>query len=342
MISRFQASSLAIAVLCVTLQTIRLDTPSAAAQLPEVTTQEVMPPGVPPVPTPPATPVPESTPVPASTPVPPAREDGDAITISDAQLSLIENTTVAAEVPARIDQVLVREGDEVELGQLLVHLRDDVVRAELRAAQAAATAAGIAADNDVDIRFARRSFEVRQKELEMSEFANQRFAGSVPESELNKLRLTVDQARLSIEQADHQRAIAQAGAAEKASAADVVKAKLARHSILSPTRGTIVEVPAKPGQWIDTGKPVIRIVSLDKLRVECFIDGRRYGSELVGKTVQFRPLGAHPNDPPAVGKVTFVSPELDVFTGQTRLFADLENRQRRMNPGMKGSLSISR
>ena len=57
----------------------------------------------------------------------------------------------------------------------------------------------------------------------------------------------------------------------------------------------ITEIDVEPGEWVEAGKPIIRIISLDPLRAECFIDGRRFGSELVGHVVRFHPSSIDEN-----------------------------------------------
>lgn len=264
----------------------------------------------------------------------------DIIEINDAQAALIDNTFVAATTAANIDLVMVREGDVVRAGEALVQLDDSVVRTEVRAAEASATAARIAAQNDVDARYARQSLEVRKQELILSMQANEQFAGSVPSTEIQKLQLVVDQSQLSIEQAEQESAIAAATAKEKDAQMKISLAKLERHRILAPLGGTVVQVDARAGEWCEAGKPLIRLISTSPIRIECFIDGQRHGAELVGRSIEFRTRTSHPNDDPQIGTVVFVSPEISAVTGQSKLWAELPNDDGRIRAGMRGSMKI--
>ncbi len=266
------------------------------------------------------------------------------IEIEDAQLSLIQNTFVAAPIAGVVSEVLVSEGELVEVGHRMVQLDDQQVRTEYEASQAAFEAARMEADNDVDARYAKRTLEVRIRELEQSLEANQGFAGAISDTEIAKQQLVVDQARLAIEQAEHELRVAQANATEKAAAAKIGLARLTRHAVEAPVSGQIAEVAVEPGEWVEAGKPLVRVIKLNPIRVECFVDGQLYGSELVGRSIAFHPSVTDGNSEPGkpfVGKVTYVSPELHPVTGQARLWATVENPAQRARAGMRGRLTIN-
>ncbi len=269
--------------------------------------------------------------------------DGDkanvVLEVDEAQVSLIQNAFIAAPMPGVVAKVDVSEGDEVQVGTRLVLLSDDQARSELQAAQAAYEAARLVADNDVDQRYAQRTLEVRQREFEQSQIANNNFRGAISETELEKLRLVVDQSRLAIEQAAHDQNIAGATAAEKLAAVKIAKERLELHGIETLVAGFVSEVDVQPGEWVEAGKPIVRVIALDPIRVECFIDGKTLGSELVGHPVRFFPADAK-DDQSVTGKVTFVSPELHPVTGQVRLWATIRNADRKIRAGMRGRLVI--
>lgn len=279
-----------------------------------------------------------------TSPTPKRSETPEPIEIADAQVSLIQNTFVAAPIAGIVSRVSVTEGDAVEVGRPMVVLDDAQVRTELQAAMASLEAARMEATNDVDARYAQRTLEVRQRELEQSDDANRSFAGAVSETEIAKQRLVVDQSRLAIEQAEHEMQVAQASAREKEAAATMVKARLEKHTIAAPVSGKVVEIVTEPGEWVEAGKPVVRVISTDPIRVECFIDGNRYGDELVGRPIQFfhtRQDNELHRSKPIPGKVTYVSPELHPVTGQARLWATIDNPDGKARAGMRGRLIIS-
>ena len=161
---------------------------------------------------------------------------------------------------------------------------------------------------------------------------------------IERLRLVVDQSKLAIEQAVHQQDVAKSRALERMALVRVAETKLDQHRIKATVAGTVVEVFVEPGEWVEAGKPVARLISLDPIRVECFVDGRVYGPELEGRQVTFTQANSatEPASKPIVlkGHVSFVARELNPLNGQARLWATIENPQRQARAGMRGRLSI--
>lgn len=273
--------------------------------------------------------------------------DPDAILLeTQSQVSLIKNASIAAPIDGVISSVSVTEGDQIDAGTLLVRLEASRAKTELAAAKAAYQAAKIQSSNDVDERYARRTLSVSEREYRQSVAANERFAEAVSEIELDRLRLVVQQAELAIEQAAHEREVAVASADEKAAGVEIALARLEKHSIQSTINGMVAEVSVQPGEWVEPGKPIVRIISLDPVRVECFIDGRKFGNEIVGNDVVFQVgvslADGESSEPQGEfsGKVTFVSPELQAVTGQVRLWATIPNPKMKLRAGMTGKLMV--
>lgn len=139
------------------------------------------------------------------------------IAIEEAQVLLIQNTTLSAPLAGQICEVRVLEGDRVLAHDIIARLDDRRACAELTAAQAAWHAAVIQAENDVNTRYARRTFEVRERELQQSKEANERYDGSVTATEIDRPQLVIHQAELSVERSEQERKIADASAADVSS-----------------------------------------------------------------------------------------------------------------------------
>ena len=270
-----------------------------------------------------------------------------ALEFSDAQTSLIQNAMIAAPMDGVVASVEVVEGAMVAQDAPLIRLRSDLAERELQAAKAAWDAATLESDNDVNLRYAQRTYEVRKVEQEQSELANQTYAGAVSEMELREVKLKADQASLAIEQARHDLMIASASAVEKEAAVAIAQTKLDRHTVRSGVAGMVTEIDVEPGEWVEAGKPAVRVISLDPIRVECFIDGRTHGRELVGRSVQFVLSPQEDENTDANGEaivlsgsITFVSPEINPVTGQVRLWATMKNPNRKVGSGASGRLIV--
>ncbi|MEO1615193.1 MAG: HlyD family efflux transporter periplasmic adaptor subunit [Planctomycetota bacterium] len=277
-----------------------------------------------------------------ATPAAPQTDTEQELVIERAQTSLIQNAFIAAPLSGVVASVDVTEGQAVSRATPLIRLRSELAEKELIAARAALEAANLESDNDVNLRFARRSLQVREHELRQSQLANETYAGSVSEMELREIRLNVDQAVLAIEQAQRDLMVAAATAAEKEAAVGIAETNLDRHTLRTTVAGLVTEIDIQPGEWVEAGKPLVRIISLDSLRVECFVDGTSHGRDLVGRNVRFIPKGLAAQDLTASGTVTFVSPELHPVTGQVRLWATIENPNSKLGAGLQGRLIISK
>lgn len=263
------------------------------------------------------------------------------IAVAEAQASLIQNTFVAAPIDGVVSDVFVEAGDRVGKDDDLVRFDAEHAETEYEATRAAYDAAKLTGESDVDERYARRTLEMQEQELERSRIANESYAGTISLSEVAQLRLVADQAQLSIEKAIHERAIAQAKAREKLAATKMAEVRLKRHHVKSAVSGIVAEVAVEPGEWTDAGKPIVRVISLDPIRVECFIDGRMHGEELIGSTIEFYAKASDGSErSPLMGTVTYVSPELHPVTGQSRLWATVSNPDHRVRAGMFGRLVI--
>lgn len=264
-----------------------------------------------------------------------------AITIEDAQVLRIQDVVVGSPVSGMVSSVAIREGQAVSEGTQLVQLNSERASKELAAAKAEFEAALIQSENDVNTRYARRTLEVRKRELKQSTEANQRYAGSVTATEIDRLQLVIDQAVLSVEQAQQELDVAMATVNLQAAAVDLAQLRIEEHSVESQVDGRIAEVTVQAGQWVEAGTPIARIVSLDPIRVSAFVDGRRFDRSLVGRSVEFQWTPDETKSPiNLIGTVTFVSDELNPITSQARLWADLSNPDETIRPGMRGKLII--
>lgn len=261
------------------------------------------------------------------------------LVFDNAQTSLLQNAFIAAPMSGVVSTVTVSEGENVTTDSPLVKMRSELAEKELVVAGAALDAARIESDNDVNLRYAQRTLEVRESEMRQSQLANQAYAGSVSAMELQQVRLKVDQAALAIEQANHELTIAAAKSVEKEASVSIAKTKLDRHTVRASVAGMVAQIDVEPGEWAEAGKPLVRIISLDPIRVECFIDGRKHGRPLVGRAVTFIPTGAA-DDARLNGSITFVSPELHPVTGQVRLWATIKNPGGKIGSGTPGRLIV--
>ncbi len=264
----------------------------------------------------------------------------DDIKIDGALVRLIDQLELPAREAGTITQLAVQEGAVVKPGDLLVQIDDTEARFALSRAKVELQIATENAASDVAVRSAERALLTTIAELKRAEDARQKLRDVVTETELEKLKLAVDQARLAIEKAQQDRSVAQLQRDLKTVESDFAARNVARRQSLAPFAGVVVQVHRRPGDWVQPGDKLLRVIRLDRLRIEGFLDANHTIAGLADKPVTF--VVDTPGRPsaPFRGKLTFVSPEIDPFTRSVRVLAEVENPRLTLQPGLKGTLTV--
>lgn len=229
------------------------------------------------------------------------------------------------------------------------------------------------ADSDVAVRLAEKSKDVAKYELDRAQKAKESFSGSISNSELNRLTVLFDQRTLEIEKAQEDRAInvlkpeadlaavqqqaeaitrTQSLAAEKEQEQQVARAnlqvakselaearlQLERRRLKAPFPATVVAVSRQPGEWVEPGSVVLRLIQLDRLRVEGFVSADQAILMAPGQRVQI----VFPGNvvKPVSGEITFVSPEVEPVNQQVRIWAEFDNPEKRIRPGLVTTMEV--
>ncbi len=236
--------------------------------------------------------------------------------------------------------VVAREGEIVEAGVPLAQIEDGDAKIEKRRADLELVAARRAADSDVQVRYAKKSLEVAQTELRRAVDSEKRLAQSVSKSELDQLRLLVQRGELEVEEAQLEWELAQTTRESKENDVRLADYAILQRSITAPLAGFVVEVYRHRGEWVQPGQPILRMVRLDRLRAEGLVSARSVQGDVNGRPVK---LTVQLNDQATAtyaGKLAFVSPEIDPVNGQARIWAEIENTDLKLRPGLHGSLVI--
>jgi RND family efflux transporter MFP subunit len=264
----------------------------------------------------------------------------EEIQVSSVLLKLIEQVEVPAREAGVLKEVAVREGQMVEKGARLAQIEDTDMQLERRRAQLELLAARKQADSDVKIRYAKKSLEVAEAELRRALDSQRRLAQSVSESELDQLRLAVQQGALQVEQAELEVDLARAARELKENDVAVAEHGIRQRKIVAPLAGFVAQVNRHGGEWLQPGQTILRILRLDRLRAEGMISAKAAKGDLNGTPVK---LSVVLDDGPAVeysGKIVFVSPEIDPVNAQVRVWAEIDNADLRLRPGLQGSMII--
>jgi len=264
----------------------------------------------------------------------------EEIQVSSVLIKLLEQVDVPARVPGVLANLAVHEGEIVAAGASLAQIEDGDAQIEKRRAELELMAARRAAESDVKVRYAKKSLEVAQTDLRRAVDSEKRLAQSVTQSELDQLRLLVQRGGLEVEEAQLEWELSQTTRESKENDLRLAEYSILQRRISAPLAGFVAEVYRHRGEWVQPGQPILRMLRLDRLRAEGLLNARLVQGNLQGRGVK---LTVQLNDQSSAtfeGKVAFVSPEIDPVNGQVRFWAEIENADLRLQPGLHGSMVI--
>jgi multidrug efflux pump subunit AcrA (membrane-fusion protein) len=260
----------------------------------------------------------------------PAQEAGVIWELRTPVLDERGNPVLDAQGQPAYQEVL--EGLEVREGQLLGRI-DDRLEAKIKEmARLKVDIANKEAENDVRVRYARATRDVAAAELDQQKEANILQPRAVALSELRRLALALEQATLSIEQATLDWSIAKEEVKVAEAEHEVADLKIDRRRFVAPFDGMIVQRSRHPGEWVQPGEPVLKIVRTNRVRIKGTVDvADLLPAEVRGQKVLVRLDTRGIRAPPGAeqmvisGRVGFVSPTVD-GAGRFEVWADVDNQ----------------
>lgn len=227
-----------------------------------------------------------------------------------------QEAEVGTQVVGVIERVLVERGDLIKKGQPLALLSSDVERAAVGAAKlrAEATAELQAAASNHD--FAQKK-KVRTQDLFQKNFVSQQVRDQAnTEADVAEMRLK--QAREQMRQAQQELALTQA--------------QLAQRTIRSPLSGVVVERYLSDGERVEE-KPVVKVATVDPLRVEVIVPATQFNRIKHGMTATVRPEMADVELRSA--KVVVVDRVIDAASNSFRVRLELPNPDSQLPSGLR-------
>ncbi len=245
---------------------------------------------------------------PAPTP-PPAAALGCVIEPTDT-------AEVAASASGVLESVRVERGARVRRGQVLATLQADVERAAVEAAWAKASA-----ESEVNALAAAR--DLAKLKLRRMHALTTIEVGA---------RLELENAAAEFEIADHRLQQAREALLLARREHDLAQRQLEQRLVLSPIDGIVADRLLNPGERAD-GRPILRVVALDRLRVEVVVPASRFGRIREGMAATVRADGL---DGPEVGaRVAQVDRFVDAASGTFRARLDVSNGKGAIPAGVR-------
>lgn len=266
---------------------------------------------------------------------------GAEVTIRPAILKVIEDVAVPALEEGPVTEIMVREGEVVEFGQALVQIDDQLSQFRLQQAEVEFKIAAIRAADESEVLLAQSESTVAQASLQRALDSRKKFPDTPSQAEVESLELQVAQARQHWERARRDRQLADLSRDMAERMLAVASYQSERYRVKAPIKGAVVEIVAKRGSWVRPGDPLLRIMRIDRLRVEGFLDREHVRPGLIGAPVKVIIEGSKADGERYEGKIVFISPEIDSNDNRQRVFAEVDNGHGKLGPGMRATMTLT-
>jgi multidrug efflux pump subunit AcrA (membrane-fusion protein) len=231
------------------------------------------------------------------------------------------------------------------------------------------------AENEIRVLAAKKAEEVAKNDLDRANRARRQFVDSVSRSEIDGLTLSYERCRLETQQAGFDRQMDRLNANSESEAAAAFQlsveqskiqldqaiadqkiaqlqnelqqqqlaiAELAvrQHGIFAPIEGVVVERIRGTGEWVQRGDTVVRVVRLNQLRAEGFVDAAEIATLRSSRTVSVITAQGDSESTSRSGKIVFISPEIDPVNNEVRFWVEFQNPKQDILPGMRVSVQV--
>jgi membrane fusion protein (multidrug efflux system) len=226
-------------------------------------------------------------------------------------LKALEDVAVSSKKSGIINQILVKEGDRVKKGQILVQLDDVDARLQLERAEAGVKQAAVTVETY-------RNIVPRYLKLHETQV--------IPQQTLDELimKVKVDEARLDLAKAE----------------LNLARQNLLDHRIVSPIEGVVNLKIASLGEHVNVAPKdeILKIVQMDPLELEFYVPENWAGKVHLGNKVQFT-LKAF-SEEKFTATLRFISPTADSATRNVKVKAVVPNPHYRLKPGFFAEVTV--
>jgi HlyD family secretion protein len=213
---------------------------------------------------------------------------------------------VAAKYGGRIKEILVREGDLVEDGQVLVKMDTNELEAEL-AKDKARLAENEEAATEVATEITKRESESKLAEQEFSRSRNLLSKRVIAVEEYERYKTRLDTAKATLDGAKAK--LKTANQAINAAAAELkgTQVRIEDAILKSPVKGRVLYRLAEPAEVVGLGGRVMTLINLGDVFMEIYLPAQDAARVKIGAEARIV-LDARP-EYAAQAKVSYVSPE---------------------------------
>ena len=214
-----------------------------------------------------------------------------------------------------VREVLVREGDSVEVGQPLVKLDDELVNASLEIAKQNLSSRGALNSAEAELRLHTARLQ-KLEPLARDGFARpEELERARSEQEVAAARVLAAQETLQVRQRE----------------LDRIQIELQRRTVKSPIKGVVSKLHRESGEFVAPTDPVLlTVVQLDPLLATFSLKPAQASQLSAGLPVQVQFAS---QEQPVKGEVELVSPVTEARSGTVRVKVRIPNPQRACRSG---------
>lgn len=189
----------------------------------------------------------------------------ERIVVATGTIEPAKEVEVRPRIPGIVDRILVKEGDQVVAGQLLVEIERELLEAQAQEAAAELDAA------KVELHYAEIDLS-RARELEQS--------GAVSSQKLDEERARSENAR--------------AGVARAEARLRTLRTQLSYARVLSPLAGRVLDIPVEEGQAVSPvtavtgGTLLLSLAATNAIHLEGLVDENEVARVVLGQKARIR------------------------------------------------------
>lgn len=252
----------------------------------------------------------------------PAMARAPAVPAVDCVLAPSRTVELSSPVAGVIEELTVDRSDEVASGQVVARLEARVERATVELARARS-----AVDPQLETERINVEYDVRRRDRVNSLYDR----NVIP---INDVEDAAREAELSRWRLEQVRDLQEIRRLELARAEELLEQKTIRSTI----DGFVVDRYKSVGEYVED-QPIVRIASMDPLRVEAILPVRYFGSIRPGMTAQIQPETIA--GPPRTARVTLVDRMADAASGTFAVTLEMPNPGNAIPAGLKCELRFA-
>lgn len=266
---------------------------------------------------------------------------GGWISFDKCMVFAAESMELPTQETGTVASLSVRENDFVAANQVIAKLDGKIAELEEHAAGLQKQVAASEASDESEIRLAEAFVE--ETKLQADQYEEMAAKGNAGRGELKQRQLAAEQAKVRLGQSKTAKQQRELKSKLAQSAFVLSQQKVERLTLRSPIAGTVTRIDHRPGEWVQSGTTMVKIIRLDEVRIDCFVNIDQIDpSSLVGKSIQVVSK-RNASDLLFTGRITSYDPDV-TGAGQVRVHAIVQNQKQgehwMLLPGMSVSMQL--